>query len=240
MLAVRDLEVWYGGVAALRGVTIDVAPGEIVAVIGPNGAGKSSLLNTIAGVARARRGTVTFDGQSVLGAAPEKRVARGLALVPEGRRIFGSLSVRENIMIGATARADRPAIAEDAERCFAMFPVLRERQGQRAGKLSGGEQQMLAIARALMARPRLLLLDEPSLGLAPLVIDQVFGAIARLRAEGVTILLVEQNVLRAIGMADRAYVLNSGTVTMSGGATELAGAGFDTAYFGVSPAAAPP
>ena len=233
MLSVGNLHVSYGSIVALRGVSLQVGEGEIVAVIGPNGAGKSTLLLTIAGIVRAKQGSIEFAGGSVTGAAPELLVASGLSLVPEGRHSFGSLTVAENIALGATTRSDRVAIAADTERVLDLFPVLRERLRQRAGKLSGGEQQMLAIARALLAKPRLLLLDEPSLGLAPLVVKQVYDAIEELRRNGVTILIVEQSVGRALKVADRTYVLNSGAVTISGRSAELqSSAAFDAAYFG--------
>ena len=241
MLAVDNLHVSYGSIVALRGVSLQVGEGEIVAVIGPNGAGKSTLLLTIAGIVRAKQGSIEFAGSSVTGAAPERLVSSGLSLVPEGRHIFGSLTVAENIALGATTRSDRAAISADTERVLDLFPVLRERLRQRAGKLSGGEQQMLAIARALLAKPRLLLLDEPSLGLAPLVVKQVYDAIEELRRNGVTILIVEQSVGRALKVADRTYVLNSGAVTISGRSAELQGtAAFDTAYFGAMSGARAP
>ncbi len=241
MLAVGNLHVSYGSIIALRGVSLQVAEGEIVAVIGPNGAGKSTLLLTVAGIVRAKQGSIEFAGGSVTGAAPERLVAAGLSLVPEGRHIFGSLTVAENIALGATTRSDRAAMAADTERVLDLFPVLRERLRQRAGKLSGGEQQMLAIARALLAKPRLLLLDEPSLGLAPLVVKQVYDAIEELRRSGVTILIVEQSVGRALKVADRTYVLNSGAVTISGRSAELQGtAAFDSAYFGAMSGARAP
>jgi branched-chain amino acid transport system ATP-binding protein len=233
MLNIEKLEVGYGSIVALRGVDITVTSGEIVAVIGPNGAGKSTLLLTIAGVVKAKAGGVTFDGRRILGEAPEKLAASGLALVPEGRHIFGSLSVAENISLGATTRNDRDGIAADTEKVVTMFPVLRDRYRQRAGNLSGGEQQMLAIARALMSRPKLLLLDEPSLGLAPLVVKQVYDAIYALRQQGLTVLVVEQSVNRALNAADRAYVMTGGAIAMVGRSSELQGtAAFDAAYFG--------
>lgn len=235
MLKIDNLKVSYGSIAALRGVSIDVAAGEIVAVIGPNGAGKSSLLLTLAGVAKAQGGEVRFDGQPILGHAPEKLAAMGMSLVPEGRHIFGSLTVAENIALGATTRRDRTEIAIDTERALQMFPILRDRYRGRAGKLSGGEQQMLAIARALMSRPKLLLLDEPSLGLAPLVVRQVYDAIFELKQRGLTVLVVEQSVNRALAAADRTYVMNSGLVAMSGRSADLHGtAEFDAAYFGMA------
>jgi branched-chain amino acid transport system ATP-binding protein len=234
MLEVSQLEVSYGNIAALRGVSFEVRSGEIVAVIGPNGAGKSTLLLSIAGVVAAKAGDIRLAGESVRGLAPEHLVVKGISLVPEGRRIFGSLTVGENISLGATVRTDRAAVATDIERVLALFPVLRERFGQRAGKLSGGEQQMLAIARALLARPKLLLLDEPSLGLAPLIVAQVYDTVLELRQQGVTILVVEQNVHRALSAADRTYVLNTGTVVMGGRSAELHGAAaFEAAYFGL-------
>ncbi|MBA4099797.1 MAG: ABC transporter ATP-binding protein [Rhodospirillum sp.] len=234
MLTITDLHVSYGNIVALRGVSLELAEGEIVAVIGPNGAGKSTLLLTVAGVVRAKQGEVRLGGASVLGVAPEVLASRGVALVPEGRHIFGSLTVAENIALGATTRRDRQAVVADIERALDMFPILRERYRQRAGKLSGGEQQMLAIARALLARPKLLLLDEPSLGLAPLIVRQVYDAIFELKRQGMTILVVEQSVHRAVAAADRAYVMNSGQITMSGRSSELHGtAAFDAAYFGV-------
>ncbi|MGH6881283.1 ABC transporter ATP-binding protein [Hypericibacter sp.] len=233
MLKVSDLHVSYGNVAALRGVSIEVQAGEIVAVIGPNGAGKSTLLLTIAGVVKPARGAVALEDNSILGIAPEKLVTRGLSLVPEGRHIFASMTVAENIRLGGTARQDKPAIAQDRDRVLAMFPILQQRLQQKAGQLSGGEQQMLAIARAIMARPRLLLIDEPSLGLAPLIVNQVYEAVSALRETGVTVLVVEQNVHRALAVADRTYVMNSGSVTMAGRSAELKTAeGFQEAYFG--------
>jgi branched-chain amino acid transport system ATP-binding protein len=239
MLRIESLHVTYGNITALRGVSIDVAAGETVAVIGPNGAGKSTLLLTIAGVVKARSGDILFEGGRIQGQAPEKLVARRIALVPEGRHIFGSLTIAENLSLGATARTDRGEIAADTERVLAMFPVLRERYRTKAGKLSGGEQQMLAIGRALMSRPKLLLLDEPSLGLAPLIVRQVYEAIFELKRQGITVLIVEQSVSRALAAADRTYVMNSGVIAMSGRSADLHGAaGFDAAYFGMSGGAA--
>ena len=233
MLRISDLQVSYGNIAALRGVSLDVGEGEIVAVIGPNGAGKSTLLLTIAGVVRARAGRIMLGGMDAGQMQPEALVATGLSLVPEGRHIFGSLTVSENLILGATVRRDRAAISSDVDNVLAMFPVLKDRFRQRASKLSGGEQQMLAIGRAMLARPRLLLLDEPSLGLAPLVVNQVYEAVARLRHSGVTVLLVEQNASRAMTAADRTYVLSSGAIVMSGKSTDLAGTvAFEAAYFG--------
>jgi branched-chain amino acid transport system ATP-binding protein len=235
LLAVDDLHVRYGAVAALRGVSLHVAPGEFVAVVGPNGAGKSSLMLAIAGVVRPHRGAIAFRGQPIAGGALETIVRRGVALVPEGRHIFGALSVEENLRLGTTVRPDRAAAAADIAACFETFPILGERRRQPAGRLSGGEQQQLAIARALLGRPTLLMLDEPSLGLAPAVIDQVYGILAEVRARGVAILMVEQNAARALDAADRTYVLSAGLVRLEGTKAALLGsAQFDAAYFGVA------
>jgi branched-chain amino acid transport system ATP-binding protein len=221
VLEVRDLEVRYGRIAALRGVSLDVAQGELVGVVGPNGAGKTTLLSAITGLVRPAAGEVLFEGESVLGVPPEKVVRRGVALVPEGRRIFGSLTVRENLLLAGDARPSRDGLDDDMERALTRFPALRPLLGTPAGKLSGGEQQMLTISRALLCRPRLLLLDEPSLGLAPVIVDGIFDALAELHAEGVTILLVEQNVRRVLQVADRVYVFRTGEVGLSGTREEL-------------------
>ena len=235
MLKISDLFVNYGNVAALRGVSLEVGAGEIIAVIGPNGAGKSTLLLAIAGVVKARSGSVMFDGNDIALIQPEALVSKGLSLVPEGRHIFGSLTVAENLALGATVRRDWKEIASDTDNVLTMFPVLKDRYRQRANKLSGGEQQMLAIGRAMLARPRLLLLDEPSLGLAPLVVNHVYQAVVELRRSGVTVLIVEQNATRALATADRTYVLNSGEIVMSGKSTDMAGTvAFEAAYFGVA------
>ena len=235
MLKISDLFVNYGNVAALCGVSLEVGAGEIIAVIGPNGAGKSTLLLAIAGVVKARSGSVKFDGNDIALMQPEALVSKGLSLVPEGRHIFGSLTVAENLALGATVRRDWKEIASDTYKVLAMFPVLKDRYRQRANKLSGGEQQMLAIGRAMLARPRLLLLDEPSLGLAPLVVNHVYQAVVELRRSGVTVLIVEQNATRALATADRTYVLNSGEIVMSGKSTDMAGTvEFEAAYFGVA------
>jgi branched-chain amino acid transport system ATP-binding protein len=240
-LAISNLEVRYGNVMALQNISIEAAKGEIIAVIGPNGAGKSTLLLAIAGVVRPRQGDIRLAGESTLGFQPERLVSAGIALVPEGRRIFGSLSVAQNLELGATVRRDRAEIRRDIENVLEMFPVLQERFHQRAGKLSGGEQQMLAIGRAMLSRPKLLLLDEPSLGLAPLIVAQVYAAILRLRETGVTTVIVEQSVKRALSAADRSYILNSGTIVMSGKSSDLRDAeGFDAAYFGYSREAGAP
>ena len=238
MLSVRDLHVDYGSITALRGVSIEVGEGEVVAVIGPNGAGKSTLLLTVAGIARAKRGAVELGGTPILGISPEILASRGLSLVPEGRHIFASLTVAENIALGATTRRDRNGIAADTRAALAMFPILEERYGQRAGKLSGGEQQMLAIARALMSRPKLLLLDEPSLGLAPLMVEAIGAMIGRIREQGTTVLLVEQNARMALEAARRGYLLEQGRVVGEGsGADLLTDPSVQEAYLGTGAAA---
>jgi branched-chain amino acid transport system ATP-binding protein len=221
ILSVAGVETYYGAIQALHGVELDVARGEIVALIGANGAGKSTLLMTICGNPQARVGTIRLDGEDITALPTHEIVRRGVAQVPEGRRIFPRMSVFENLQMGATL-VDPAHFAHDLERVFAMFPRLAERRDQRGGTLSGGEQQMLAIGRALMSRPRLLLLDEPSLGLAPLIVRQIFEAIGRIaREEGVTIFLVEQNAYHALRLADRGYVLVNGRVRLSGGGREL-------------------
>ena len=221
LLAIEALRVEYGAVAAVKGVSLAVGAGEVVALLGANGAGKSTMLRTISGLVRPRSGKIRFAGVAIERLAPPRIVRLGLAHCPEGRRIFGSLSVLENLRLGATARADRTAAAADRERLFELFPILRERAHQAAGTLSGGEQQMLALARALMARPRLLLLDEPSLGLAPLMVQAIFATLAELKRQGVTMLLVEQNMALALALADRAYVLRTGEIRLSGTAAAL-------------------
>jgi branched-chain amino acid transport system ATP-binding protein len=216
LLEVRHLAIAYGDAPAVWDATLGVGPGEVVSVIGPNGAGKSTLVNTIAGLQRARAGELRFDGAD-LGAVPPHLVCRrGIALVPEGRRLFTRMSVEENLEMGCYRGEARRARTATLERVYTLFPILRERRGQLAGSLSGGQQQMVALGRALMARPRLLLLDEPSLGLAPAVVDQMFEIIRTINAEGVAILLVEQNVVRALEIAARAYVLEEGRVVAEG------------------------
>ncbi|HEY3318724.1 MAG TPA: ABC transporter ATP-binding protein [Coriobacteriia bacterium] len=221
MLEVAGLSAAYGHVNVLEDVSLDVRAGECVTVIGANGSGKSTLLKTVAGLIRPTAGRVSLDGEDATGLAAEKLVRRGVALVPEGRRLFGPMSVAENLELGAYARG-RVALGEDLERVRALFPVLGERASQPAATLSGGEQQMLAIARALMSRPRLLLLDEPSLGLAPKVIASIFAALDELRSGGLTILLVEQDARVALRHADRGYVMRTGRVVLSGPAAQLA------------------
>ena len=221
MLEVRGVTTFYGAIQALHGVDLDVRKGEIVSLIGANGAGKSTLLMTICGSPPARSGSIKLDGEEIAGLPTHEIVRRGVAQVPEGRRIFPRMTVFENLQMGATL-ADPAHFSSDLDRVFAMFPRLAERREQRGGTLSGGEQQMLAIGRALMSRPRLLLLDEPSLGLAPLIVRQIFEAIARVaREENVTVFLVEQNAYHALRLADRGYVLVNGRVRLSGTGKEL-------------------
>lgn len=235
MLAVTDLRVSYGAINALRGVSLSVAKQEIVALIGPNGAGKTSLLMAIAGIVPVAGGSIEFAGHSILGEPAEKILRRGISVVPENREIFTKLSVWENLLIGATARRDREQVARDLDRVTALFPKLAQRRSDPAGLFSGGEQQMLAIARAMMAAPKLLMLDEPSLGLAPIVIDAVYDAIRQLRDEGVTILLVEQNAERALSVADRAYLISTGRIVFGGTSAEIhSGGNVHEAYFGLS------
>jgi branched-chain amino acid transport system ATP-binding protein len=225
MLRVRSLRAGYGGVEVLKGVSLHIDEGEIVAIVGANGAGKSTLLNAVAGLVRPWSGSVVLAGRESAGASAEALVARGCVLVPEGRQIFADLSVRDNLLLGAwlrVRREGRRAIDREIAAVEAMFPVLAERRGQAAGTLSGGEQQMLAIGRALMARPSLLLLDEPSIGLAPLVVRSIFATVADLRKQGRTIMLVEQNVRAALAVADRGYVMETGQVVLEGTSAELA------------------
>ena len=221
MLELTDLHVRYGNIRALQGVSLTVATGELVALIGSNGAGKSTVLRTISGLLRPSDGTISFEGADITHAATDRIVALGISHCPEGRRIFGRLSVSDNLRLGAVAQRDSKAIAADLEMVFTLFPLLKERLQQAGGTLSGGEQQMLAIGRALMSRPRLLLLDEPSLGLAPLMVERIFETIAELKRQGRTILLVEQNVHHALDVADRAYVLETGRITLDGPAELL-------------------
>ncbi len=221
MLEVDNLSVRYGSIAALRGISLRVDSGEIVALIGVNGAGKSTTIMTIAGVLRPAEGGIRFKGESIVGNTPEDIVRQGITLVPEGRRIFPRLTVEENLRLGAAIRSDRAQIQQDIAEMYERFPVLGERSKQLGGTLSGGEQQQLAIARGLMSRPALLMLDEPSLGLAPLLVDGIFELIAKLHETGVTILLVEQNVERTLEISDRVYLLETGRVKFDGTAEEL-------------------
>ncbi len=221
MLSVKDLNVYYGSIHALKGISFDVDEGEIVTLIGANGAGKSTTLNTIAGLLRPRTGSIDYLGESLVATPAHKIVNRQIALCPEGRRIFLNMTVRENLEMGAFTRDDAEA-AETMEKVFSRFPRLRERENQSGGTLSGGEQQMLAMGRALMSNPKLLMLDEPSMGLAPILVEEIFDIISSLHELGTTILLVEQNAKMALSIADRAYVLETGNTTMSGKASDLA------------------
>ncbi|MER9289084.1 ABC transporter ATP-binding protein [Mesorhizobium sp. M0510] len=221
LLSVENLEVNFGAVRALKGISLDVHAGEVVALVGANGAGKSTTLRTISGLSRPRGGKIIFDGKPIGGVAPSRIVTLGIAQSPEGRRLFGGLTVADNLRLGACTRTDKEAVVRDSERMFMLFPVLKQRLKQLAGTLSGGEQQQLALARALMAAPRLLLLDEPSLGVAPLLVRHIFSALAELKRQGMTMLLVEQNITLALDLADRAYVLRTGQVALSGRSAEL-------------------
>ena len=235
MLVLDDVYVRYGAIAALRGVSLRVEQGEIVGLIGVNGAGKSTTLMTIAGVLQPRGGTIDFRGESIVGSPPEEIVRKGIALIPEGRRIFPGLTVEENLRLGGSIRSDRTAIQRDLDEMCQRFPVLADRLSQAAGTLSGGEQQQLAIARGLMSRPTLLMLDEPSLGLAPQLVEDMFRLVAQLHTTGVTILLVEQNVERTLDIAGRVYLLNTGEVEFEGMASELRErVDFESAYLGGS------
>lgn len=222
MLKLENISVNYGAIEALTGISMHVEKGEVVTLIGANGAGKTTTLRTITGLLEPRVGRITFEGEDISGKATHKLVARGISMSPEGRGVFANLSVRENLQMGAYLNKNRQGVSADMQRVFEMFPRLKEREAQKAGTLSGGEQQMLAIGRALMSRPRLLLLDEPSLGLAPLVVHTIFEAIDEIRGKGTTILLVEQNAHAALGHSDRAYVLETGRIVMEGPSKELA------------------
>jgi branched-chain amino acid transport system ATP-binding protein len=221
ILEVKDLRVHYGAIEALRGVSLEVSQGQVVALIGANGAGKTTTLRAVSKMLRPSTGAIRFQGEDVTRLASHELVARGMAHAPEGRGIFLNLTVRENLDLGAYLRKDRAGIAEDAERQFTLFPILAERRNQVAGTLSGGEQQMLAVARALMSRPKLMLLDEPSLGLAPQVVERIFSVLREVNASGVALLLVEQNAHKALQLAHRAYVLETGNVVMRGTGKEL-------------------
>ena len=220
MLKVDDLQVYYGSIHAVKGISFEVNEGEIVTLIGATGAGKSTTLNTVAGLLKPRAGSIEFEGESLVGVPAHKMVPKGIALCPEGRRVFTEMSVKENLEMGAFTRNDAEA-KESRKMVYDRFPRLRERKGQSAGTLSGGEQQMLAMGRALMSKPKLLMLDEPSMGLAPILVQEIFDIIRALHEQGTTILLVEQNAQMALSVADRAYVLETGRVSMSGNANEL-------------------
>lgn len=221
LLEVRNLKVAYGGIVAVRGIDLDVAAGELVALIGANGAGKTTTLKALAGMLRPSGGSVHYDGGSITHEPSHRLVQRGIALVPEGRGVFARLTVEENLGMGAYIRDDRHEVRADLDRIYALFPRLKERRAQTAGTLSGGEQQMVAIGRAMMSRPKLLLLDEPSMGLAPLMVQKIFEVIASISAQGVTILLVEQNARLALQAAARGYVMESGAVTLTDTASTL-------------------
>ena len=222
MLRVEDINVYYGAIHAIKGISLEVNDGEIVALIGSNGAGKSTTLRTISGLMKPKTGRIMYDGEDITGVPAHKIVGKGLCQVPEGRHVFANLTVLENLELGAYLRTDKEGIAKDMEMVFEKFPRLLERKDQLSGTLSGGEQQMLAMARALMSRPKLLLLDEPSMGLAPLLIKEIFNIIKEINASGTTVLLVEQNANMALSIADKAYVLETGRITLSGNAAELA------------------
>jgi len=222
LLELNNLAISYGGIQAVKGISLTVEEGELVSLIGANGAGKTTTLNTLGGLLRPASGSMRYAGQDLNTIASHDRVRHGLALVPEGRGIFARLTVKENLQMGAYTRADRQLMAADTDKAYQLFPRLAERREQLAGTLSGGEQQMLAMGRALLSRPRLLLLDEPSMGLAPIMVDKIFSVIREIAATGVAILLVEQNARLALAMASRAYVMESGRITLSGPASELA------------------
>ena len=221
MLKIENLHVSYGGIQALRGVSLEVPDGKIVTLIGANGAGKSTTLRTITGLVKAASGSIQWNGEELLGKSIDKIIGSGIAMSPEGRRVFADMSVLENLRIGAYLRKDKEGIEEDIKWVYSLFPRLEERSWQLAGTLSGGEQQMLAVGRALMSRPKLMMLDEPSLGLAPLVVQDIFSIIGEINKQGVTVLLIEQNANMALKIADLAYVLETGNITMSGTGAEL-------------------
>lgn len=221
MLEVKDLRVNYGGIEALKGISFEVNEGEIVTLIGANGAGKSTTLKAISGLVSMASGSIVYNGETISGFDSQKIVNRGISLVPEGRRVFPNLTVLENLKIGAYLRSDKEGIEADIERMYGLFPRLKERNWQMAGTLSGGEQQMLAVGRGLMAKPKVIMMDEPSLGLAPLIVRDIFDIIRRINDEGVTVLLIEQNANAALKIADRGYVLQTGHMTLSGTGQEL-------------------
>jgi branched-chain amino acid transport system ATP-binding protein len=234
MLEVHDLQVAYGAAPALWGVSLEVRTGELLCVVGPNGAGKTTLINTLAGILRARAGRIVFEGQDITQLAPHRFCEAGIAIVPEGRRLFTGMSVLENLELGSYLPAAKAQRKQSLEAAIELFPVLKEKLAAPAGELSGGQQQMVAIARALMARPRLLLLDEPSLGLSPLIVHDMFAAIRRINAEGMSVLMVEQNVVMAMGVSTRAYVLEEGRIVADGVPDELlARPEIQRAYLGV-------
>ena len=221
MLEIKDLEVYYGMIQAIQGVSFEVNEGEVIALIGANGAGKTTILHTITGLIPARNGKVIFEGQDITKMPGHKIVTKGIAHVPEGRRVFAQLTVLENLKLGAYTRKDKNEIEESLEMIYKRFPRLKERRNQLAGTLSGGEQQMLAMGRALMSKPRIILMDEPSMGLSPIFVNEIFDIIKEVSAAGTTVLLVEQNAKKALSIADRAYVLETGKITLSGDANVL-------------------
>ena len=221
MLVLENVKACYGAITALRDISINVQEGELVALVGANGAGKSTTLSTIAGILRPAQGMITFNGESLVGRTPEWITRKGIAMVPEGRDIFGSLTIEENLRLGAYIRKNSAEFKQDLEEIFGLFPILKNRFSQLGGTLSGGEQQQLAIARALMSHPKLLMLDEPSLGLAPTLVDQIFDLVSTLHKRGVTLLLVEQNVERTLSIVDRAYLLNTGKIEAQGSAEQI-------------------
>lgn len=221
MLNIQNIDVYYGNIQAIKGVSLDINEGEIVTLIGANGAGKSTLLKTISGLIKPKGGEILFEGQNIAGKVAQSIVKRGVSHVPEGRRVFANMTVEENLELGAFLRKDKKGIREDFEKVYNLFPRLHERRKQLSGTLSGGEQQMLAMGRALMARPRLLLLDEPSMGLSPLLVKTIFRIIQEINESGTTILLVEQNANMALSVADRAYVIETGRIVLNGTSEEL-------------------
>lgn len=221
MLEIRDLQVYYGMIQAIKGISLDVNQGEVIALIGANGAGKTTTLHTITGLLRPKAGTITFNGENITKAAAHKIVSMGMAHVPEGRRVFAELSVLQNLRLGAYTRKNKDEIEESLANIYRRFPRLEERKNQMAGTLSGGEQQMLAMGRALMSKPKIILMDEPSMGLSPIFVNEIFSIIQDVSADGVTVLLVEQNAKKALSIADRAYVLETGKIVLEGDAKEL-------------------
>ena len=221
MLQVTDLQVYYGVIQALKGISFEVNQGEVIALIGANGAGKTTTLQTLTGILPAKAGKIVYEGKDITKVAAHKIVEMGIAHVPEGRRVFAQMSVYENLLMGAFTRKDKAEIAESLEKVYQRFPRLLERKNQRAGTLSGGEQQMLAMGRALMSRPRMILMDEPSMGLSPIFVNEIFDIIQAVSEDGTTVLLVEQNAKKALSIADRAYVLETGSITLEGKAEEL-------------------
>ena len=221
MLEIKDLVVKYGGITAVKGISLNIEAGETVALIGANGAGKSSTLHAVSGLLRKASGTILFDGKDITGTSPDKIVGMGLVQVPEGRQIFTRLTVEENLRMGAFVNRDKADIARNKERVLSLFPILKERAGQSAGTLSGGEQQMLAIGRALMSSPKMLLLDEPSMGLSPIMTQEVFNVLRSLKEENITIFVVEQNAYEALELADRAYIMETGSIALEGRSGDL-------------------